>query len=305
MYKVKIIFLFLLISKLSMAQELNARVTINSSAIGRNINKNVFQTLQTSITNFLNNRKWSTEVYTPQEKIDCSFLFNLESSTDANVYTASLTIQAARPVFNSSYLSPIINYQDKDVTFKYVEFQQLEFNDNRAAGSDGMTANLTAILAYYAYIIIGFDQDSYSPKGGTIFFQKAQNIVNTAPEGRTISGWKAFDGIRNRYWLSENMLNSRYTMIHDVYYNYYRKGFDKMYEDEKLAREELMNVLNILSTYNSDNPNTMINQFFFQGKATELIKVFSKASPQDKTRASEILQKLDITNAGRYKEELK
>ncbi|MES2429467.1 MAG: DUF4835 family protein [Bacteroidota bacterium] len=288
-----------------MAQELNARVTINSSAIGRNINKNVFQTLQTSITNFLNNRKWSTEVYTPQEKIDCSFLFNLESSTDANVYTASLTIQAARPVFNSSYLSPIINYQDKDVTFKYVEFQQLEFNDNRAAGSDGMTANLTAILAYYAYIIIGFDQDSYSPKGGTIFFQKAQNIVNTAPEGRTISGWKAFDGIRNRYWLSENMLNSRYTMIHDVYYNYYRKGFDKMYEDEKLAREELMNVLNILSTYNSDNPNTMINQFFFQGKATELIKVFSKASPQDKTRASEILQKLDITNAGRYKEELK
>src|SRR5699024_8479688 len=141
--------------------------------------------------------KWSTETYLPSERIDCSFIFNLESTDETNIYKASLTIQSARPVFNSSYLSPIINYQDKDVSFKYVEFQQLEFNDNRVAGSDAQVSNLTAILAYYAYIIIGFDKDSYAPKGGTMFFQKAQNIVNTAPEARTISGWKAFDGIRN------------------------------------------------------------------------------------------------------------
>lgn len=305
MYKLKIILFFLLLANMANAQEFNARVTINSSAIGREVNKNVFLTLQTSITNFINNRKWSNESYTPNEKIECSFLLNLQPTSDLNVYSASLTIQAARPVFNSSYLSPIINYQDKEVSFKYIEFQQLEFNDNRVAGSDAQISNLTAILAYYAYMILGFDQDSYSPKGGTIFFQKAQNIVSTAPESRTISGWKAFDGIRNRYWLSENMLNSRYTIIHDVYYNYYRKCFDKLYEDEKLARQELMNVLNLLNTFNTDNPNTMINQFFFQGKSTELIKVFSKATPQDKARASELLQKLDITNAARYKDELK
>lgn len=305
MYKIKIVFFFLIISKFSGAQELNARVTINSSAISRSVNKNVFQTLQTSMTNFLNNRKWSTETYLPTERIDCSFIFNLESTDETNIYKASLTIQSARPIFNSSYLSPIINYQDKDVSFKYVEFQQLEFNDNRVAGSDAQVSNLTAILAYYAYIIIGFDKDSYASKGGTVFFQKAQNIVNTAPEARTISGWKAFDGIRNRYWLSENMLNSRYTIIHDVYYNYYRKVLDKMYEDERVGRQELMNVLNLLTAFNADNPNTMINQFFFQGKTTELIKIFAKASPQDKTRASEILQKMDITNAGRYKDELK
>ncbi|MGG9971595.1 DUF4835 family protein [Ferruginibacter sp. SUN002] len=305
MYKVKYFVVLLLISRIAVAQELNARVTINSSAVNRTVNKNVFLTLQSSMTNFLNNRKWSTEVYLPSEKIDCSFIFNIESTDETNVYKASLTVQAARPVFNSTYLSPIVNYQDKDVSFKYIEFQQLEFNDNRVAGSDAQISNLTAILAYYAYMIVGFDKDSYSSKGGTVYFQKAQNIVNTAPESRNISGWKAFDGIRNRYWLSENMLNSRYTVMHDVYYNYYRKCLDKMYEDEKLARQELMGVLNLLTTYNSDNPNTMINQFFFQGKATELIKIFSKASPQDKVRASEILQKLDITNAGRYKDELK
>ncbi len=299
------ILFFLLFINIVNAQELNARVTVNSSRIGTSVNKNTFQSLQTALNTFLNTRKWTVDNFLPNEKIDCNFLLNLQPTNDANVYSASLTIQAGRPIFNSSYLSPLINFQDADVIFKYVDFQQLEFNDNRVSGTDGLVSNLTAIFAYYANMVIAFDYDSYSQRGGVPYFQKAQNIVNNAPEARGISGWKAFDGTRNRYWLVENMQNSRYAIMHDIYYNYYRKAGDKLYEDENVARVEMLNVLNQLSSFNADNINTMINQFFFQGKANELIKIFSKASPQDKGRASELLQKIDITNAARYKEELR
>jgi len=298
------IFLFFTVA-FSNAQELNTKVTVVATRVNNTVNKNAFVTLQTALNNFLNNRKWTNELYGVNEKIDCNFLLNLEQANETNVYNASLTIQAARPVFNTSYLSPIINFKDDNVTFKYVEFQQLEFNENRVSGSDALVSNLTAVLGYYAYMIIAFDNASFAPRGGDPYFLKAQNIVNNAPDGRGISGWKAFDGVRNRYWLVENMLNSRYTIMHDVYYNYYRLGMDKLYEDENAARTELLNVLNLLNNFNTDNPNTMINQFFFQGKSTELIKVFTKAKPQDKARAMELLPKLDLTNSGKYKDELK
>lgn len=287
------------------AQELNAKVSVVSTRVGNTVNKNTFLTLQTALNNFINNRKWTTETYGVNEKIACNFLLNLEQTSETNVYSASLTVQAARPVFNTSYLSPIINFKDDNIIFKYVEFQILEFNENRISGSDALVSNLTAIFAYYANLILAFDNLSFSPRGGDAYFQKAQNIVNNAPDGRGISGWKAFDGIRNRYWLVENMLNSRYNIMHDVYYSYYRKGMDKMYEDENTARTELLNVLNLLTNFNNENPNTMINQFFFQGKSTELIKVFSKAKPQDKAKALELLPRLDLTNAGAYKDQLK
>ena len=303
--RIKWLLVFTLAVNFATAQELNARVTVNSSRVGTTVNRNVFQTLQTALNTFLNNRKWSKDVFIANEKIDCSFFLNLQPTNDANVYSASLTIQAARPVFNTSYVSPIINFQDEDIIFKYIEFQQLEFNENRVAGTDPLLSNLTALFAFYANMIIAFDYDSFSPRGGDIYFLKAQNIVNNAPESRGISGWKAFDGTRNRYWLVENMMNSRYAIMHDIYYAYYRLGMDKMYENENAARVEMLNVLNLLSNFNSDNQNTMINQFFFQGKTNELIKIFIKAPPQDKLRASDLLQKLDITNATRYKEEIK
>lgn len=305
MRKLKLLIVLTLVAGFSSAQEMRARVTVVSNRIGPNVNQNVFRTLQTALNNFVNNRKWTSDNFGPNEKIECSFLLNLEPSNDLNVYNASLTVQAARPVFNTSYLSPIINFQDENIVLKYVEFQQLEFNENRVSGTDPLVSNLTAVFAYYVDMILAFDYDSFSPRGGDQFFQKAQNIVNNAPDGRGISGWKAFDGSRNRYWLVENMLNSRYTVMHDVYYNYYRMGMDKLYDDEPASRAEVLNVLNLLNNFNNDNPNKMINQFFFQGKSTELIKIFSKATPPDKARASELLQKMDITNAAKYKDELK
>ena len=295
----------ILLLKHTTAQELRARVSVISNRVGSNVDKKTFQNLQTSLNDFINNRKWTTDNFQPNERIDCSFLLNLEQGADANVYKASLTIQSARPVFNSSYASPIINFQDNDISFKYVDFQQLEFNENRVSGTDALTSNLTALIAYYVNLIIGLDYDSFSPRGGDTYLQKAQNIVNNAPEGRSISGWKAFDGTRNRYWLTENFLNSRYTIIHDAYYGYYRLGFDNMYENEIKARTEVLKVLSLLNTFNTDNPNTMALQFFFQGKSDELLKLFSKASPTEKTRALEFLQTLDISNATKYKEGLK
>ena len=305
MRKINLLLVLAFVCKISAAQELKANITVVSSQVGNNVNQNVFRTLQSALNTFINTRKWTGDNFATNERIECNFLLNLQSTGDLNVYNASLTIQAARPVFNTSYLSPIINFKDDNIIFKYIEFQQLEFNENRVSGSDALVSNLTAIFAYYANMVLAFDYASFAPRGGDPYFQKAQNIINNAPDGRGISGWKAFDGVRNRYWLVENMLNSRYTIMHDVYYNYYRMGMDKLYEDENAARAEVMNVLNLLSNFVTDNPNKMISQFFFQGKSTELIKLFSKAPQQDKARASEILQRLDLTNAGKYKDELK
>jgi len=305
MRKLVFLIVFIFTAYFSNAQEIKASISIVSNQVGTSVNPTVFRTLQTALNNFVNNRKWTSDNFLPNEKIECSFLLNLEPTSETNVYNASLTIQAARPIFNTSYLSPIINFRDENVSFKYVEFQQLDFNENRVSGSDAQVSNLTAVFAYYVYMILAFDYDSFSQRGGDAYFQKAQNIVNNAPDGRGISGWKAFDGVRNRYWLVENMQNSRYTIMHDVYYNYYRLGMDKFYEDEATARAEVMNVLNLLDNFNTENPNKMINQFFFQGKSTELVKLFSKAPQQDKARASELLQKMDITNANKYKDELK
>lgn len=305
MRKINLLIILAFAFKISVAQELKANITVLSNQVSNNVNQNVFRTLQTALNNFLNTRKWTSDNFAPNERIDCNFLLQLQSTSDLNVYNASLTVQAARPVFNTTYLSPIINFKDDNIIFKYIEFQVMEFNENRVSGSDALISNLTAVMAYYAYMILGFDYASFSPRGGDPYFIKAMNIVNNAPDGRGIAGWKAFDGQRNRYWLAENMMNSRYTIMHDIYYNYYRLGMDKLYEDENSARAEVMNVLNLMNNFINDNPNKMISQFFFQGKATELIRIFAKAPQQDKARASEMLQRLDITNAGKYKDELK
>lgn len=305
MHKILSLIFLVLASQYSLCQELRARVNVISNRVGPNVDKKAFLTLQNALNDFINNRKWTEDNFQPSEKIDCSFLLNLEQGADANIYKASLTVQAARPIFNSSYASPIMNFQDNDITFKYVEFQQLEFNENRVSGTDALASNLTAVIAFYINLILGLDYDSFSQRGGDEYLQRAQNIVNNAPDGRNISGWKAFDGTRNRYWLTQNLLNSRYTIIHDAYYNYYRLGLDNMYENETKARTEVLNVLNLLNTFNTENPNTMILQFFFQGKSDELLKLFSKASPAEKSRALEFLQKLDISNSTKYKEGLK
>jgi len=287
------------------AQELNARISVNASRVSSQTDKKIFQTLQTGLTNFLNTRKWTNETFKTNEKIVCNFLINITTASPGNIYQATLTVQAARPVYSTTYETPLINFQDEAFTFKYVEYQPLEFNENRVSGSDPLVSNLTATLAYYAYMILGLDYNSFSLRGGDPFFQKAQQIVNNAPEGRDISGWKAFDGLRNRYWLMENLTNNRYALVHDAFYSYYRLGMDLMYENESAGRNAILNTIGQFNTLNNDIPNTMIVQFFFQGKASELIRIFKKGTPEEKQKAQEMLVKLDISNSNRYRQELR
>ena len=297
-------FLFVIIFWISYAQsqEIQARLTVMAGKISTQVNRNVFQTLQISLTNFINNRKWTTDAFQANEKIQCNFLLNIDQELGNNMYKGKLTVQAARPVHSTTYDSPIINFLDDDVVFRYQEFQPIEFNENRVQGNDPVAANLPAVLAYYVNIILGFDYGSFSMRGGDAYFKKAWNIVNNAPESRDITGWKSFENIRNRYWLAENLNNNRFALLHDALYSYYRSGMDLFYENENEGRNGIINSLNFLNTLNTDNPNSMIMQFFFQGKSSELVKVFSRANNDIKTRARDILTKIDVTNATAYKE---
>jgi hypothetical protein len=284
------------------AQELQARVTVIANRVSNQVDKKTFQTLQTALTNFVNNRKWTGDVFQPQEKIRCSFLLTIDQELGNNQYKASLTVQAARPTYQTSYQSPIINFQDNEVVFKYIEFQPIEFNENRVQGNDASIANLPAVLAFYSNLIIGMDYASFSLRGGDPYFQKAQYIVNNAPEGGQISGWKAFDGLRNRYKLIEGLVDSRFALMHDAIYSYYRGGLDNFFEKEKEGRVAVLNALNYLNTINRENPNSMIIQFFFQGKSNELLKIFTKADGEIKSQARDLLVKMDVTNTNVYKE---
>ena len=287
------------------AQEINAKVTVISSRISTKVDKRIFTTLQNQLSNLISNRKWTEDNFKTNEKIEVNFVLNLDREVEANVYGASLTIQAARPVFNTSYQSPLVNWQDNDVVFRYVEFQPIEYNESRISGSEPLNSNLTAVFAYYVNIILGLDYDSFSPAGGDKFFKKALFIVNNAPQGRNISGWSQFDGLRNRWWLAENFTNTRYALFHDAIYQFYRNSLDQFYEKETEAREQMLNVINTINTYNSSNQNTMMLQFFMQSKSDELVQVFKKGSPDQKQRALAILQKIDITNANKYADQLK
>jgi hypothetical protein len=286
-------------------QELNAKVNVVYAQIGTTVDKKVFQTLQSSLVNFLNKRKWTSDVFEGNEKVECSFLLNLQSVVEPNVYKGSLTIQAARPIYGTNYLSPLVNFIDNEITFRYVEFQPIEFNENRVSGTEPLSANLSAIFAFYVNVILGMDYDSFSPRGGDPFFQKATLIASTSPEGRNISGWKPFDGQRNRYWLSENLQNSRYALLHDAVYTYYRQGMDNMIAREADAREQVLNALSMLNTISAETPNLMFMPFFFQGKTDEIIRIFKKGNIQEKARVIDLCSRTDISNASKYREELK
>jgi hypothetical protein len=287
------------------AQEFQAKVTVLAQQISTTVNKNVFVTLQNQLTNMINNRKWTKDVFQTQEKIQCNFLLNIQSIADDNVYKASLTIQAARPVYNATYQSPLVNFQDIDFTFKYIEYQPVEFNESRIGGTDPLAGNLTAVFAYYVYIVLGLDYDSFEAKAGEQYFQKAQNIVTNAPESRDITGWKAFDGNRNRYWLTNNLTTSRYNQIHDILYSYFRSGLDNLYQDQVAARNSMLQTLGNLMDFIQQNPNTMIVQFFLQNRSDELIGIFKKADPLTKSKAVELLSKIDVSNTTKYRTELK
>lgn len=280
-----------------MAQELRCNISISSTKI-QGANKTVFETMQSDLYEFMNNRKWTEHQYTMDERIECSFFIILEEQISSDEFKGSIQVQLRRPVFGSSYETVLLNINDKDFHAKYVEYQTLEYNET--SNKD----NLTNILAYYAYIILGMDYDSFSPEGGTEFFQKAQTIVNNSQNARE-KGWKAFESERNRYWLVENILNKSYSGFRSCIYQYHRLGLDVMSDKAPEGRAVIAESLKSIQKVFRSRPSLYILQVFFDAKSDELVNVFSKSFPDEKNRVSAILNECDPSNGSKYEKILK
>ncbi|MDI9357807.1 MAG: DUF4835 family protein [Phycisphaerales bacterium] len=286
------------------AQELQAVVSVVTIKVNSTVDKRIFTNLQNRLTQFLNTRRWTPDRFQPHEKIGCHFILNLESTKDINIYKGTLSVQVARTAYHSTYQSTLLNYQDPDIIFKYVESQSIDFNESRISGTEPLADNLSATFAYYAYILLGMYYDSQALKAGQPFYTKAFNIVVNAPEATNIVGWKQFDGLRNRYWLAENLTNPRYHTIHEIYYSYYRLCLDKMYDEPEKARTNLIKTFIFLFNFVKDNPLIMIRDVFLNNRYIEWIGILSQAAEADKKKAVDLLIQIDVAHALKYKEAL-
>lgn len=296
-----VIVFFACSAPFAQAQELAAIVSIQTNKVDNQVDPKIFVQLQSQLKDFLNQRKWTADVFTMEEKIDCSFYITIESIVSPGVYNAKLSIVANRPVYGATYSTPLLNMQDASFTFKYQLGQPVEFNENNVRRADPLEANLTATLAYYAYLIIGLDYDSFSKNGGAPYFSKALNVVYNAPDGSGISGWKSYDGQRNRFVLIDNLTKSGFDKLHEVYYNYYRNGIDQLVDQPENAKASIVNALMSLQELNEDNVNSMAISIFMQGRVTELTDLFSKADKNTKKQLITTLSAIDITNINKYK----
>ena len=289
-------YIFLLLSLLiispAFSQDLNARVQVLSPKI-LNSNKRVFEVLETTIRDFLNAKRWSSDVLQTQQRIDCNFVITINEWDGSNNFKAEAQIQSSRPVYGSTYNSTILNINDKDFDFSYTEGQPLDYSDQN------YISNLTSVLAYYAYVITGLDFDSFTKMGGTPYFTKAQAIVNFAQNAPN-SGWKAFEGLRNRYWLTENLLNKTYNPVREALYEYHRNGLDLMADNQSKGRKNIFSVLPQLQKLDKQKQGAMLPQLFFTAKSDELINVLSGSAPQDKLKAYNILTEIDPANISKY-----
>lgn len=299
-----IICFALLVSHTSFSQELNATVTLQTKKVENQVDPKTFIQLQSQLKDFINQRKWTTDEFSNEEKIDCNFFISIESIVSTGVYEAKLSVVSNRPVYNSNYTTPLLNMQDANFTFKYQLSQPVEFNENRVQGTDALQANLTATMAYYIYVILGLDYDTFSPKGGKAYFNKAFNIVNNAPEGSGIIGWKSYDGQRNRYILIDNLTQNGSDKIHDILFTYYRQGLDQMAEKPLEARPQILNALMGFQELYEASPNMMAVPILMQGKVTEIIGIFNPSDKAMKKQLLATLSTIDVANINKYKEVL-
>lgn len=292
--RIALLISLLALNVIVFGQELRCNIQVNSSQI-QGTNKQVFQTLQNALYEFMNNTAWTKHVYSNEERIDCNILINIQDHS-GDEFKGSIQIQSRRPVFNTSYSSTILNYKDNDLKFNYVEFEPLEFSVNEHM------SNLTSILAYYAYIIIGLDYDTFSMLGGTEYFQNAEKIVTNATNA-TEKGWKAYESRKNRYWLVENILNDRYKGMREFLYRYHRLGLDVMESKEATGREEIASTLELLQKIYRQKPDPYLFYYdlILSAKSDELVNVFSESFMAEADRVYKILVEIDPTHSDSYK----
>lgn len=274
------------------SQELRCNVSVVSPGV-QGTNKKVFETLQTSLTEFMNQQRWTDLVYAQDERIECNIMINIKEIISTDEFKGTLQIQARRPVYQSAYNSVIFNFQDQNLHFKYVEFEPLAYNPNT------FESNLIGMMAYYAYLIIGIDSDSFALNGGTPYFQKAEQIVSRAQNARE-SGWKAFENTRNRYWIIENMLDEYHKPLRECTYRYHRQGLDRMAEKAESGREEVVKSLELLQKVYRQKPTSFLLSMFFNAKSDEIVNIFSESFSMEKGQVFNLLTEIDPTNTDKY-----
>ena len=256
------------------AQELNCTVQILAPQLQNPADKKILETLKQSVFEFMNNRKWTNDVFKQEERIECSMVITISDKKTDN-FSGTMLVQVRRPVYKSSYNSLIMNVLDKNVAFTYVEYQPLEFSES------SFISNLTSVLAYYANMIIATDYDSFSMEGGTPYYQKAQNIVSNS-QSAAEPGWKSSESsTQNRYWLIENILNSTFKPMRECVYKYHRSGLDAMAEDVTSGRAAILQALLLLKKVHDMKPSSYNMQVFFLAKVDEVVNLFSQAEPAE------------------------
>ncbi|MGQ1908172.1 type IX secretion system protein PorD [Marinifilum sp. RC60d5] len=292
MRKLFILLLTCLLSFPSFSQELRCNIQIVSQKI-QGTNKQVFRTMQTAVNEFMNSRRWTNHVYSYDERIECTFLFNLTEQISADEFKGSLQVQASRPVFNSSYNTVLLNFKDDDVQFKYVEYQSIDFNETVTP------TNLTGLLAFYANLILGLDYDTFAMDGGAPYYSKAEAIVNKM-QNSNVTGWKAYESRDNRYWLIENLLNNSYSPVRECLYRYHRLGLDRMSDHLTESRAEIADSMKLLQKAYRAKPGAFILQIFFDAKADEIVNIFTESFNDEKKRVYNILSEIDPANIKKY-----
>lgn len=294
--KYSFLIILILSTKTVYSQELNCNVQISAQKI-QGSNRQVFESMQRDIYEFMNNTVWTNNVFSYAERVDCNILINLTEQLSADEFRGTIQVQLRRPVFNTTYNSTMLNFVDNNFQFRYVEFQPLEFDPNSYRSS------LVSVLAYYTYIILGFDYDSFSFEGGTEFFQIAEKIVTNA-QNASEPGWKPYDGSRNknRYWLVKNILDKEYEGVRRFIYEYDIHGLDKMESKITEARASIVESLKLLQdVYRAKpDPYMYLVQIILESKADELINIFSEAFPEEKSRVIQILIEIDPGNKTKY-----
>lgn len=291
---VLMVSLFFTLPVNSFAQtEMNCMISVATPGMSE-ADRVIMRTLQTDLYEFVNQRNWTEFSFQNRERIEASININISERVGGDEYKATISIQSRRPVYRTSYDSPVFNHQDRDFQFKYVENQPLEYADNV------FTSNLTAVVAFYVYIIIGMDFDTFGNFAGNPYFERAQNIVNLA-QNTPERGWKSYESQRNRYWLIENLFNTTYRGIRQAMYVYHRLGFDTMTENMDIARAEIINALEILQRTHRERPGSFLMQIMMTTKSDELVNLFSQAASMDQTKAITILTELDPSNSDKYR----
>lgn len=277
-----------------MSQELNCMVNVNIDQVGIS-NRKLFETMQNDIFEYMNNTKWTTQNYQKHQKIDCSITINILEVVSSNSFRGSLQLQVSRPVYNSTYVTNILNFNDNDISFQYAEFQPFVYNEN------AFESNLLSLLTFYAYTILGYQADTFGFKGGEAFFRKAEQVVNVAQQGGG-QGWNRIDGNFTRYQLNENLLSPVYEQYRKTMYEYHLKGLDRMVENSREAKETMSNCISELQGLYMERPNNFLIRVFFDTKSDEIVDVFSDGPKIDTSRLREVLSTIYPSFDEKWKE---